>query len=37
MLASTSAFGASDNVDTVPTSRYLLRSPFPAPAFRKES
>lgn len=29
MFASTSAFGATDNIDTVPTSRYLLRSPFP--------
>ncbi|MFC7676189.1 hypothetical protein ACFQWH_24105 [Mycolicibacterium sp. GCM10028919] len=28
MLASTAAFGANENVDTVPTSRYLLRSPF---------
>ena len=28
MVASTSAFGATDNIDTVPTSRYLLRSPF---------
>ena len=28
MVASTSAFGANQNVDTVPTSRYLLRSPF---------
>lgn len=26
MVASTSAFGANQNVDTVPTSRYLLRS-----------
>jgi hypothetical protein len=30
MLASTAAFGANENVDTVPTSRYLLRSPFAA-------
>jgi hypothetical protein len=29
MVASTSAFGANQNVDTVPTSRYLIRSPFP--------
>jgi hypothetical protein len=29
MVASTSAFGATDNIDTVPTSRFLLRSPFP--------
>jgi EthD domain len=28
MVASTSAFGANANVDTVPTSRYVLRSPF---------
>lgn len=31
MVASTSAFGATDNIDTVPTSRFLLRSPFTAP------
>jgi EthD domain len=30
MVASTSAFGANDNVDTVPTSRYVFRSPFAA-------
>ena len=28
MVASTSAFGANQNVDTVPTSRYVFRSPF---------
>lgn len=28
MVASTAAFGANANVDTVPTSRYPLRSPF---------
>lgn len=28
MVASTSAFGANEQVDCVPTSRYLLRSPF---------
>lgn len=28
MLSSVSAFGADRNIDTVPTSRYLLRSPF---------
>jgi EthD domain len=28
MVASTSAFGANENIDTVPTSRYVLRSPF---------
>lgn len=31
MVASTSAFGANRDVDTVPTSRYVLRTPF-APA-----
>jgi hypothetical protein len=30
MVASTAAFGANQNVDTVPTSRYVLRSPFAA-------
>ncbi len=28
MVSSTSAFGAHRNVDTVPTSRYVMRSPF---------
>ncbi len=28
MVASTSAFGATDNIDTVPTSRFPVRSPF---------
>ena len=28
MMASTSAFGANENVDTVPSSRYVLRDPF---------
>lgn len=28
MIASTSAFGANENVDTVPSSRYVLRDPF---------
>ena len=28
MVASTSAFGANENIDTVPTSRFVLRSPF---------
>jgi hypothetical protein len=28
MMASTSAFGATDNIDTVPTSRFMLKSPF---------
>jgi hypothetical protein len=28
MIASTSAFGANENVETVPTSRYVLKSPF---------
>lgn len=32
MVASTTAFGANENVDTVPTSRYVLRGPFAAPA-----
>jgi hypothetical protein len=31
MVASTSAFGANRDIDTVPTSRYVLRDPF-APA-----
>jgi hypothetical protein len=34
MIASTSAFGANQNVDTVPTSRYVFRSPFVAAAVR---
>ena len=34
MIASTSAFGANENVDTVPTSRYVFRSPFVAAAAR---
>jgi hypothetical protein len=28
MVASTAAFGANRDVDTVPTSRYVLRTPF---------
>ncbi|MHA0287453.1 EthD domain-containing protein [Mycobacterium sp. C3-094] len=28
MMASTAAFGANENVDTVPSSRYVLRDPF---------
>ncbi len=28
MVASTSAFGANQNIDTVPTSRYVLKTPF---------
>jgi hypothetical protein len=28
MMASTAAFGANENVDTVPTSRFVYRSPF---------
>jgi EthD domain len=28
MIASTGAFGANENIDTVPTSRYVLRTPF---------
>ncbi len=31
MVASTDAFGASTNIDTVPTSRYVHRSPFADP------
>ncbi|MDF2824429.1 MAG: hypothetical protein K0R68_1837 [Mycobacterium sp.] len=30
MVASTSAFGANENIDTVPTSRYVWRQPFAA-------
>lgn len=30
MIASTSAFGANENIDTVPTSRYVLKTPFQA-------
>lgn len=28
MVASTTAFGANENIDTVPTSRYIFRTPF---------
>ena len=28
MIASTSAFGANENIDTVPTGRYVFRTPF---------
>ncbi|HYB40095.1 MAG TPA: hypothetical protein VEF72_33240 [Mycobacterium sp.] len=28
MVASTTAFGANENIDTVPTSRYILKTPF---------
>ncbi|HEY4023380.1 MAG TPA: hypothetical protein VGM75_32175 [Pseudonocardiaceae bacterium] len=28
MVASTTAFGANENIDTVPTSRYVLKTPF---------
>jgi hypothetical protein len=28
MVASTSAFGANQNIDTVPTSRYVIKTPF---------
>ncbi|BBZ44070.1 EthD domain-containing protein [Mycobacterium parmense] len=28
MVASTAAFGANENIDTVPTSRYVVKSPF---------
>jgi hypothetical protein len=34
MVASTAAFGANQNVDTVPTSRYVLRSPFAGEVLR---
>lgn len=34
MVASTSAFGANENVDTVPTSRYVFRTPFGVEALR---
>ncbi|ABK74751.1 EthD domain-containing protein [Mycolicibacterium smegmatis] len=37
MVASTDAFGASSNIDTVPTSRYVWRSPFSAPAAASET
>lgn len=30
MVASTSAFGANENIDTVPTGRYVFRTPFAA-------
>ena len=30
MVTSTSAFGADQNIDTVPTSRYVMRTPFAA-------
>jgi hypothetical protein len=30
MVASTSAFGANVDVDTVPTGRYVIRDPFAA-------
>jgi hypothetical protein len=30
MVASTSAFGANENIDTVPTSRYVFKTPFTA-------
>jgi hypothetical protein len=34
MVASTAAFGANQNVDTVPTSRYVFRTPFASEAVR---
>ncbi|OMB99443.1 hypothetical protein A5733_06135 [Mycobacterium sp. NS-7484] len=37
MVASTDAFGASTNIDTVPTSRYVYRSPFADPAPESET
>jgi len=30
MVASTAAFGANVNIDTVATGRYVYRDPFPA-------
>jgi EthD domain len=36
MVASTSAFGANRDVDTVPTSRYVFRNPFAVNQFRTE-
>ncbi|SRX95163.1 hypothetical protein MSP7336_03427 [Mycobacterium shimoidei] len=36
MVASTAAFGANENIDTVPTSRYVLKSPFSAKAHRRQ-
>lgn len=30
MITSTTAFGANENVDTIPTSRYVWRDPFVA-------
>jgi hypothetical protein len=34
MVASTAAFGANENVDAVPTSRYVFRTPFAYPGER---
>jgi hypothetical protein len=34
MVASTTAFGANRDIDTVPTSRYVLRTPFAGKDFR---
>lgn len=34
MMDSVTAFGADKSIDTIPTSRYLLRTPFKAPAGR---
>ncbi|MCW2689114.1 MAG: hypothetical protein JWR37_4004 [Mycobacterium sp.] len=36
MLASTSAFGANQNIDTVPTSRYVFRTPFSNNGIRRK-
>jgi hypothetical protein len=36
MVASTAAFGANQNVDTVPTSRYVFRTPFDANQTRRK-
>ena len=37
MVASTAAFGANENVDTVPTSRYVYRNPFGEQRVKKVS
>ena len=37
MVASTAAFGANQNIDTVPTSRYVFRTPFDANRPRRKA
>lgn len=37
MVASTAAFGANENIDTVPTSRYVLRTPFTTPGAARDT